>query len=57
MFEFKGLLRTLSSAFAFAAMLAPTIPAIAPYAEAITLVAGWLGGAGIVRAGVRKAVK
>lgn len=57
MFEYKGLLRTLSSAFAFAAMLAPTIPAIAPYAEAITLVAGWLGGAGIVRAGARKIVK
>lgn len=57
MFESKGLKRTLASFFAFAAVLAPTIPIIAPYAEAIQLIAGWLGAAGLVHAGVSKIVK
>lgn len=57
MFESKGLKRTLASFFAFAAVLAPTIPIIAPYAEALQLLAGWIGGAGIIHAAANKLVK
>ena len=55
--ESKGIKRTLSSVFAFAAVLAPTIPIAAPYAEALTLLAGWFGAAGLVSAGVNKAIE
>lgn len=54
MFEFKGLFRTLSSALSVVAAIAYTIPAAAPYAEAISILAGVLGGTGIVRATARK---
>lgn len=57
LFESKGVKRTLASIFAFAATLAPTIPVIAPYAETISLIAGILGGAGVLHAGVSKLVK
>lgn len=57
MFESKGLKRTWASIFAFAAVLAPTIPIIAPYAEALQLLAGWIGGAGIIHAAASKLVK
>jgi hypothetical protein len=56
-FESKGIKRTLASVFAFAAMIAPTIPVIAPYAEAIQLVAGWFGFAGVAHAAISKAGK
>lgn len=51
-FESKGIKRTLASIFAFAATIAPTIPAIAPYAELIQTIAGVLGGAGVAHAGL-----
>ena len=57
MFEFKGLFRTLSSLVSVAAAIAYTIPAAAPYAEAISIIAGFLGGTGIVRATARQIVK
>jgi len=57
MFEFKGLLRTLSSFVSVVAAVAYTIPAAAPYAEAISIIAGFLGGTGIVRAGAREVLK
>jgi len=57
MFEFKGLFRTLSSALSVAAAIAYTIPAMAPYAEGISILAGVLGGTGIVRAGARGVLK
>lgn len=56
-FDSKGIKRTIASVFAFAAMLAPTIPVIAPYAEALTLLAGWFGFAGVTHAAVSKASK
>jgi hypothetical protein len=57
MFEFKGLFRTLSSLVSVVAAIAYTIPAAAPYAEAISIIAGFLGGTGIVRATARQIVK
>ena len=57
MFEFKGLLRTLSSVLSVLGAIAYTIPHTAPYAEAISILAGAIGGAGIVRAGARNLVK
>lgn len=46
----KGLKRNLASLFAFisAGMLA--VPALAPYAEAVGIVAGVLGGLGLLHA-------
>ena len=57
MFEFKGLLRTLSSFLSLVGAIAYTIPVAAPYAEAISILAGAIGGAGIVRAGAREVLK
>jgi len=57
MFGFKGLLRTLSSLLSLVGAIAYTIPHTAPYAEAISILAGAVGGAGIVRAGTRKLVE
>ena len=54
MFELKGLLRTISSVLSLLGAIAYTIPVAAPYAEAISILAGAIGGAGIVRAGARK---
>ena len=54
MFEFKGLLRTLSSFLSLVGAIAYTLPHTAPYAEAISILAGAIGGAGIVRATARK---
>ncbi len=54
MFEFKGLLRTISSILSVVGAIAYTIPVAAPYAEAISILAGAIGGAGIVRATARK---
>lgn len=54
MFEFKGLLRTLSSFLSLVGAIAYTIPVAAPYAEAISILAGAIGGAGVVRAVGRK---
>lgn len=57
MFEFKGLLRTISSALSVIGAIAYTIPQAAPYAEAINILAAVFGGTGIVRAATRKASK
>lgn len=54
-FKSKGIKRSLASALAFAAMVAPSIPAVAPYAELLSQLAGILGGAGLLHAGVSKA--
>lgn len=56
-FDSKGIKRTLASVFAFAAMVAPTIPVIAPYAEALQLIAGWFGVAGVAHAAASKVLK
>lgn len=56
MFESKGIKRTLASIFAFIAAIAPTIPPLAPYAQTATVIAGILGGVGVLHAGASKVV-
>lgn len=57
MFEFKGLLRTISSILSVVGAIAYTIPVAAPYAEAINILAATFGGVGVVRAVARKAAE
>lgn len=55
--KIPGLLRTAASVVSTLAALSLTLPILSPYTEALTILAGLLGGAGVGRAGVRQVIK
>jgi len=50
-----GFLRTTASLLSTLAAVSIAVPALNPYTEILTVLAGFFGGTGVVRAGARAA--